>query len=392
MSTTRRDLLRGALCLGGATAAWTSTASWFLTPPSATLFQGGPLPTWGAQLVEANLHPWESGDLEHLAHAGATNPEWDFMGRTFFGLALANLALREPDRAPRYLAVLDAILDDTLAVEADRGFTAFLMSYGRFGGWVRQPAASLFVDGEIAALLAARMAVGSAPEREPALRARLNKVSAQMRAGPLLSAESYPNECWTFCNTFGLAALRLGEAVGVPVDPRLPDAWIAHSRAHLLDGDTGLLPSSYTLDGRIKDGPEGSSIWLSAHNLLLVDPDFARMQYTRARDHLSRDVLGFGYAREWPEGAEMRVDVDSGPVIPVLGASPGSSGLALVAARAFGDRETYESLTASLELAAFPEVTDGRRRYLASNAVGDAVLLYSAVQGPLWDLARRRNA
>ena len=48
------------------------------------------------------------------------------------------------------------------------------------------------------------------------------------------------------------------------------------------------------------------------------------------------------------------------------------------------------SPVASKKLAAFPEVEDGRRRYLASNAVGDAVLLYSAVQGPLWDLAQRR--
>ena len=212
-----------------------------------------------------------------------------------------------------------------------------------------------------------------------------------MRDGPRLSAESYPDECWTFCNTFALAALRLGEAAGVSVDSTLGDAWLGEARSHLVDA-RGLLASSYRRSGAVLDGAEGSSLWVSAHNLQLVDPVFAREQYLRARAALFRTVVGFGYAREWPDGERMRADVDSGPVIPFLRASPGSSGLALIGAAAFGDRETYDALAASLELAAFPEVKEGRRRYLASNAVGDACLLYSAVLGPLWDQVRRRTA
>lgn len=392
MQPTRRDLLRGVLSLGAATAAWTSTASHWLTPPTGALFDGGPLPAWVDQLLEQALVPWEGGDTTALDHAGRTNLEWDFMGRTFLGLALANLALRQPDRADRYVAALDALLDDTLAQERTHGFTRFLMPYGQHGGWVAQPAASVFVDGEIAAVLAARCLVSPDRTWRPFLRARLHKVAAAMRSAPLLSAESYPDECWTFCNTFALAALRLGEAAGEPVAPELPVAWLGRARAHLVDAQTGLLPSSYRLDGRILDGPEGSSLWVSAHNLLLVDPTFARDQYARSRDALFRQALGFGWAREWPDGARNAVDIDSGPVVPVLDASPGSSGLALIAARAFDDRPAWDALCASLELAAFPEVTDGRRRYRAANAVGDAVLLYGAVQGPLWTLARRRLA
>lgn len=384
MERNRRDFLRGGLCLGAATAAWTAGAHRLLALPSPR--PTGSLPPWVTELLEAALLPWEGGTSDALAHAGATNREWDFMGRTFLGLALANLALRDPAGAPRYLAALDAVVADTMRVERTHGFPVFLMPYGQRGGWVRQPPASVFVDGEIAAVLAARCLAAPSASVATELRDRLEVVSAAMRAGPVLSAESYPDECWTFCNTFALAALKLGEAAGVVVDPGLPDAWVRSARGRLVEG---LLPSSFRLSGAVLDGPEGSSLWVSAHNLQLVDAELAEAQYRLARRALFRRVAGFGYALEWPAGAGGFVDVDSGPVVPLLGASPGSSGLALVGARAFGDRAAYDALSASLELAAFPEVRDGRRRYLASNAVGDAVLLYSAVQGPLWAHARR---
>ena len=156
-----------------------------------------------------------------------------------------------------------------------------------------------------------------------------------------------------------------------------------------MDAKTGILLSSYRHNGSPKDGPEGSSIWLAAHCLQLVDPDLARDQYRRARAELGRTVLGFGYAREWPEGWVGPAGIDSGPIVPLLGASAGSSGLALLGAAAFDDRGYFDALCATLELAGFPATDDdGGVRYAASNQVGDAVMLYAMVQGPLWARAR----
>lgn len=123
------------------------------------------------------------------------------------------------------------------------------------------------------------------------------------------------------------------------------------------------------------DGPEGSSIWMSATNLLELDEAFARDQWRRARKELGVTFLGFGWAREWPEGQPVRPDVDSGPIIPVLDASAGSSGLAFLGAAAFGDETYLDALFASIELAGFRDRQTGR--YRASNEVGDAVLLYA---------------
>jgi hypothetical protein len=130
---------------------------------------------------------------------------------------------------------------------------------------------------------------------------------------------------------------------------------------------------------------------MSLHNLLLVDPDFARDQYRRARHEIGRTLLGFGYAREWPASHVGAMDVDSGPIVPLLEASPGSSGLALLGAGAFGDDAYFAALSASLELGAFPVRERGGLRYRASNQVGDAVTFYSAVQGPLWQAAARQR-
>jgi hypothetical protein len=235
-------------------------------------------------------------------------------------------------------------------------------------------------------MIAARELVAKETVLLPVARERAARIERAMRRGPRLSAESYPNECWTFCNTTALAALAMLDAVDRTDHGDLARAWVTEAKAHLVDPSTGLLVSSFTWDGATLDGPEGSSIWMSAHNLLLVDEAFARDQYARARKELRGSAFGFGWAREWPSGANERPDVDSGPIVPLLGASAGSSGLALLGSRAFGDAEWNDELVTSLELAAFRDPKTNRWR--AGNDVGDSVVMYSLAFGPLWARAK----
>ena len=83
------------------------------------------------------------------------------------------------------------------------------------------------------------------------------------------------------------------------------------------------------------------------------------------------------------------MDIDSGPVVPILGASASASGLALIGAKAFGDEGMFTHLLASLDFAGFPVQRGGTLRYAASNQVGDAVALYAMVLGPLWKKVKR---
>ncbi len=68
----------------------------------------------------------------------------------------------------------------------------------------------------------------------------------------------------------------------------------------------------------------------------------------------------------------------------MLNISAGSSGLALVGAAAFDDDDYLAKLAATLDFAAFPKRERGELKYCASNQVGDAVMLYATVLGPLW--------
>lgn len=316
----------------------------------------------------------------------AVNPEWDFMRRTFVVLSLANRALAKPAERARLLPAIDAIVDSTIALAAHEGDEHFMLPYAKRGPFRDPLAHSLFIDGELVAMIGARDLVEPRLATRHEAETRAARIERAMRASPSLSGESYPNECWTFCNTTALAGLAMFDrATGARHDDLARD-WVEHAKARLVDPKTGILVSSYTWDGQVLDGAEGSSIWMSAHNLLFVDEAFARDQYDRARRELGASFLGFGWAREWPASSEARPDIDSGPIVPFLDASAGSSGLALLGASAFRDERWFGSLLSSLELTAFRDERTGH--YRASNDVGDAVLAYALTFGPLLERVR----
>ena len=381
----------GLLSLLLATAVWLPCLHLFFTPRLTDYARPAGLAPEARALAARHFALWENppSRAAELQRMRITNAEWDFMGRTFLVLALANIAGREPAETPRCLAVIDTIIDETIRLEQSEGMYYFMMGYARAGTWVARPARSVFIDGEIALMLGARLLVANQPAYRPLLKERVETMMAQMRQSPVLCAESYPDECWLFCNTVALAATRIHDVVSGEDHAAFLREWVQTAKQKLVHPPTGLLMSSFTVDGQhIIDGPEGSSIWMAAHCLLIVDPGFARDQYARARHELAGGCLGFGYAREWPATFRGPADVDSGPIIPVLDISAGSSGLAFVGASAFGDEAYLRSLLASLNLGGFPTTKHGTLRYCASNQVGDAVLLYALTFGPLWEKAR----
>lgn len=312
------------------------------------------------------------------------------MADLFSVLAWSNAAIADPAQEAALLENVDRAISATLQIEAEQGQFALLLPYARRAPFRDAAARSVFVDGEVAMMLAARLSVSPDPAMEQELRRRVAVIEGALARSPSMSAESYPNECWTFCNTTALAALVLSDPIlGTDHGP-LARAWVDVAKASLLDPQTGLLISSYTYDGEVLDGPEGSSIFMVAHNLLLLDPAFAQDQYTRAAQHLSQCTLGFCTAREWPADAPGRVDIDSGGIVPGLNASPGASGLALLGAAAFDDRETRDGLLRSMEFAAVPARNADAIWYRAAGRIGNAVAAYALHFGPLW--AQRAEA
>ncbi len=365
---------------------WLPCLHFFFTKPISHFRQEQGLPPEARQLAARHLQLWTNPALRdaELKKMRVSNAEWDFMGRSYLVWSLANMALRDPASKPVYLRTMDQIIDETLRLEKQEGMYFFLMPYAKDSRFVMQPSHSLFLDSEIALMLASRRVVEEKPEYKPLLTERVNAMVERFRKSPHMILESYPDQCWMFDHCIALDAIRMADYLDGTDHSAFIRQWIAMSKQKLVDPKTGILISSFMSDGTPLDGPEGSSIWMVAHSLQLLDVDFARDQYQRARKELGAITLGFGYAHEWPQSWPGTPDVDSGPIFPVFDISAGSSGMALIAASAFHDDKFLASLAATLDFAAFPSRTQGQLKYCASNQVGDAALLYAATLGPLW--------
>jgi hypothetical protein len=386
MKTLKRVLL-GLAALLIASAIWIPCLHLFFTRPAANFHQLQGISPRARELAAHHLRLWTDPQLRELelGRMRASNAEWDFMGRSFLVWSLANMGLREPSSQAAYLPTIDQIIDETLRLEKQEGMYFFLMPYAKGAPYVAQPAHSLFLDGEIALMLGARRAVAEKAEYKPLLTQRVDAITERFRQSPNLVLESYPDECWMFDHVVALTALRLADRLDGSDHTVLIRDWIAMAKKHLVHAESGLLISSFTTGRQHLDGPEGSSIWMVAHCLQVLDGEFARDQYARARKDLGATTLGFSYAHEWPQSWHGPADIDSGPIIPGFNISAGSSGMAFVGASAFGDEAFLRSLAATLDFAAFPSRRDGELKYCASNQVGDAALLYAATLGPLWE-------
>ncbi len=378
--------MTGLVALVIAAAIWLPCLHLVFTRPLSDFRQNQGLSPKARQLAARQLQLWTEPALreQELNKMRVSNAEWDFMGRSYLVWSLANMALRDPASKSLYLQTMDQIIDETLRLEQQEGMYFFLMPYAKDGHYVMQPAHSLFLDGEIALMLASRRVVEEKPEYKLLLTGRVNAMVERFQKSPRMLLESYPDECWTFDHCVALDAIKMADYLDGSDHSALIRGWIAMAKQKLVDRESGLLISSFMTDGTPLYGPEGSTIWMVAHSLQLLDEDFARDQYQRARKELGAITLGFGYAHEWPKSWKGEADIDSGPIIPFFEISAGSSGMAFIGASAFDDGKFLTSLTATLDFAAFPSQTGGRLKYCASNQVGDAALLYAATLGPLW--------
>ena len=385
--------LRAILSLIVATAIWLPCLHVFFRPDMGAFRSTEGVAPEAQALAAAQMDLWMNPGLRarEIERMRKSNAEWDFMARTFFVLSLANMGFRDPGGKELYLEIMDRIIDETIQLEQEHGVYYFRMDYARAGSFVSEQGRSLFLDGEIALMIAVRRLLEENEVYRPMLSERVSTMVEYMQESPVLSGESYPDECWMFCNTIALAAVRIADVLDGTDHSAFLKQWLDVAKGKLVDERTGLLISSFSFEGIPYDGPEGSSIWMVAHCLQVVDKPFATDQYRRAKLELAANVLGFGYAREWPVTWRGPVDIDSGPIVPALDISAGSSGQALIAACAFGDDAYLSSLLTSLNFGGFPVTENGRLRYCAGNQLGDAVVLYSMVLGPVWEEVERRS-
>jgi hypothetical protein len=355
------------------------------------------------ELTQRLVRVWTEPETRRAAvgQLARENPEWRLLHALFSGLSFANLALHDRAHARRYLALLERATDEMRAYERKHGHLGFLLPYGAAGPFVVGPQRSAFVDGEIAMLLGARQLVareltargirGIAPRPEYTreLVERSASLLARMNESPVACAESYPDECWMFCTVIGLVSLRMADALTGSDHHAAFARFSRIARDALTDPRTGLLVSSYRVDGSLRDGPEGSTLWLAAHCLALLDPELARQQYARGKRALGLSFMGYAAAREWPVDAEGWTDIDVGLELPLVAAAAASSGFAVLAASTFHDTTRLAELVASIDFFSAFLSEEDRLLLEPGYELGSAVVAYGLAQGPLWELLRR---
>src|SRR5882672_12323710 len=186
MNSKFKTLFKSA-CLGFAafalaTAIWMPCLHLFFRKPLSNLYQESGISPKAAQLAARHLQLWTEPSLRQaeLKKMRASNAEWDFMGRSFLVWSLVNMGLREPAAKEDYLPVIDQIIDETLKLERERGIYFFLMPYAKTQSFHVQPARSLFLDSEIALMMAARRTLEEKLEYKAPMTERINLMIERM--------------------------------------------------------------------------------------------------------------------------------------------------------------------------------------------------------------------
>jgi hypothetical protein len=241
----------GLLALMLASALWLPCLHLFFRKPLSNFYQENAISLKARQLAARHLQLWTEPALREaeLKKMRVSNAEWDFMGRSFLVWSLANMALREPQMKAQYLPVIDQIIQETIKIEKEDGIYAFLMPYAKARPFIVTPARSLFIDGEIALMMGARRMLEEEPAYKRPMTERLAIIEQRWRANPIMAAESYPDECWTFDHAVALAGFKLADRLDGTDHSALCKQWIALAKERLVHRPTGLLISSFQTDG-----------------------------------------------------------------------------------------------------------------------------------------------
>ena len=112
------------LSLAAAAILWMPFLHIFFKPRMDDYLSDTSLTCAAREISAHHLDLWLKPDLRvaEIAKMRGSNAEWDFMGRTYLGASLANIALRHPDRKSEFLPLMDRIIDDTLRLEVPNKF------------------------------------------------------------------------------------------------------------------------------------------------------------------------------------------------------------------------------------------------------------------------------
>ena len=327
--------------------------------------------------------------LRDRADAGQMrNPGGIFSGEWYIGslsmtaAALANIAFEHPETRAQAVDEIGRMIPLAQTPEAQ----AFDQGMWRGEGALESldaPSGHAGYLGHVALMMAAHRLLGGDPGPYRETHRRIVEAMARrLRQSPTAHLETYPGETYAMDNTVVAAAIAVSDLATGEAHREAVERWLAYTRAHMLDPETGLVSFSLGPDGKPNQRSRGSGVGWNSFFLPFVDEAFAAEQFQRLKEHLVDAPLGVTGVREVRRGVFASGDVDSGPVL--FGLSPSGTGFALAGARRAGDARLLGKMLSTAELVGFTFHWGGERRYLLAPFVGDAIVLAMKTARP-WD-------
>ena len=322
---------------------------------------------------------FESVDRELGAHHFGTGSarfdgEWLFGSYLMAALGYGQLAIERPAERGAHVAQMEAAIDGALR-DASREFDTAAWGHDPLDdvGTERAHAAYL---GYLSLALAIHRCLepeSKYAEQHDAIVAHLARRLSQSPTG---LTETYPGEVYPVDNAAFIGSLGPYDAATGSDHRELVEAFVGRLFERYVD-ETGLvIQSVHSTTGAARDAARGSGTALAAYFLSFVDRDASGRLYDALRTHLRREAAGLVAMREYPAGADGGGDIDSGPIFLGLGLS--STGFALGASRAHGDRDTYAGIWALTCLFGAPVSRGGAQRFAMGGPIGDAVMFAMA--------------
>ena len=118
--------------------------------------------------------------------------------------------------------------------------------------------------------------------------------------------------------------------------------WLSYMKTKGTDSDTDLHVSEVTGGWSYSKHPRGCALSMTVRYMAAFAPEEAEALWKDYKKHFGTPV-GF---REYPPGVKIKADVDSGPIVPVLGVGVAATALAVGASNAVDDHLSYFQLQA----------------------------------------------
>jgi hypothetical protein len=218
-----------------ASIIWLPNAARFFDQPQTNYYSQSGIPDKAREIAERQIKIWTDPVLRQheLDKMRNRNAEWDFMARCFLVWSLGNIGLREPAMISRITPVLDSIINETIRLEHEHGIHFFLMPYSRTRDFKLQPERSIFIDGEIALMLGLRRMLAENPAYRAMHLERVELMLQRMQQSQVLCGESYPDECWMFCNCVALAAIKTSDYLDSTDHSDFFREWVSRAKDRL---------------------------------------------------------------------------------------------------------------------------------------------------------------